>query len=46
MKTNFFLMSDKVEVVEPYELAGWLEKDPKSVCIIDVRDHDYSGGLF
>jgi hypothetical protein len=34
----------KLEIVEAYELAEWMKNDPKSLCIIDVRDSDYLRG--
>ena len=32
----------RVQLVEPYELADWMDKDPESVIVVDVRDTDFS----
>ena len=32
-----------IPYVEPYELAQWMDQDPSSVVVVDVRDTDYTG---
>ena len=39
---QFFFHSLMLPYVEPYELAEWMDKDPNSVIVVDVRDTDYS----
>ncbi|KAA6388270.1 MAG: hypothetical protein EZS28_016201 [Streblomastix strix] len=33
----------RIQLVEPYELAQWIDDDSNGIFVMDVRDSDYYG---